>query len=67
MAMYFVCNGEAAVSSNTVQCSVPITSVDGSVHEPWFKPEDIAVIWQGVLAGVSIILVCWLIKKAIDI
>lgn len=67
MATYFVCRGDASVTSNTVQCSALIETVDADAHEPLFSEEDVKSMIQGGLECIAVILACWLIKKAIDI
>ena len=67
MSFYFVCPGDVTVSSNTVQCSTEISSVDASANEPYFSSEDRQNIIDGLMACMVTILVCWLIKKAIDL
>jgi len=67
VATYFVCQGDATVTSNTVQCSSVISTVDAEPHEPLLSKEDTASIIQSGLECIAVILACWLIKKALDI
>lgn len=67
MATYFVCPGDATVTSNTVQCSSVISTVGAEFQEPLFSKEDMASIIQSGLECIAVIVICWLIKEAIDI
>ncbi|RMN08826.1 hypothetical protein ALQ65_200090 [Pseudomonas syringae pv. coriandricola] len=70
MAVYLSCegsivissqNGSATCSGNSFNTYLPSTS------EPLFDIKDAQAIVQGCLYGSALILVFWLIKKAIDI
>jgi hypothetical protein len=67
MSFYFVCPGEASVTSTTVQCTQAITTVDASGNEPYFTYDQRQTIIDGTLTCLIAILVCWLCKKALDI
>lgn len=66
MAFYFVCPGDVTVSDTTVQCSQTIATIDTPANA-WLTHDDLQKLCDGVVMCIATLLVCYLIKKALDI
>ena len=66
MAFYFVCPGEASVTSSTVSCSMAITTIEREEGQK-FTHQDYQSIIDSFLGAIALWAVFWLIKKAIEL
>lgn len=67
MATYAVCDGTFSISPQNGVATCSTQAVAHYIPPSGLSKEDAASLQQGLFTGVTMILVFWLIKKAIDI